>query len=206
MLYPDQKHKQIWDFFVSLLLLVTSVYTPIDIAFQSERKTREQMTGGEIFNLVTDLLFLVDIIINFNSAFYDDDMEIVDDRKRVAKQYVMSWFIIDLLAIFPFSFVFGSDDSYNSLIRITRLGKISRIVKLMKIVRILKVIKNQQKILKYMNEYLRIGIGFERIVFFLLIFFILCHIVACLFIVCAQFYNDTDGDYTDTWIDKFKHF
>jgi ABC-type uncharacterized transport system permease subunit len=75
----------------------------------------------------------------------------------------------------------------------------------MKIVRILKVIKNQAKILKYMNEYLRIGIGFERIFFFLIIFFVLCHIVACLWIVCAQFYND-DDDYTGTWIENFDKY
>lgn len=206
MLYPYQKHKQIWDLFIALLLLITCVYTPIDIAFQEKSSVGKVMKGGDIFNIVTDLLFLVDIFVNFNSAFYDEDMEVIDDRKRVVKNYVTSWFVIDFLAIFPFTFAFGSEDSYNSLIRITRLGKITRIIKLMKILRILKVIKNQQRLMKYMNEYLRIGIGFERIFFFLLIFFIACHIVACLFIACAQFYNDDDGDFTGTWIEEFDQY
>lgn len=73
----------------------------------------------------------------------------------------------------------------NSLIRITRLGKISRIIKLMKIVRIFKVIQNQAKILKNLNEFLRIGVAFERFFFFVLIFFVMCHIVACLWVVVA---------------------
>jgi len=42
------------------------------------------------------------------SAYYDDDMDVVDDRKMIAKTYLGSWFTIDFLAIFPFSIIFGS--------------------------------------------------------------------------------------------------
>ena len=50
-----------------------------------------------------------------------------------------------------------------------------------------------------MNDYLKVGLGYERLFFFVLIFFILCHIVACLWIIVAAFYSEK-GDYKDTWI------
>lgn len=67
---------------------MTCVYTPIDIAFPSKSKENEKLTSSEISNLVTDLLFLVDIIVNFMSAYHDEDMEIVEDRKKIANMYV----------------------------------------------------------------------------------------------------------------------
>jgi hypothetical protein len=38
----------------------------------------------------------------FNTAFYNDDSEIIDDRKEIASSYARGWFSIDLLAIIPF--------------------------------------------------------------------------------------------------------
>lgn len=48
-------------------------------------------------------MFLLDMIIIFNSAYYDEEMEIVDNRKAIAKAYLNGWFSVDLLAIIPFS-------------------------------------------------------------------------------------------------------
>ena len=43
----------------------------------------------------------------------------------------------------------------------------------------LKIVKERNKLVKYLNEVLKIGVGFERLLFFVLIFFVLCHIVTC---------------------------
>ena len=55
-----------------------------------------------------DLLFLMDILVVFNTAYYDDDVDLVDDRKQIAKTYVKGWFTIDLLAIIPFDKIISS--------------------------------------------------------------------------------------------------
>jgi len=51
-----------------------------------------------------------------------------------------------------------------------------------------------------MNEYLKVGLGYERLFFFLLISFILVHIVACLWVIVASF-NSPEGDYSGTWVE-----
>lgn len=37
--------------------------------------------GSTIFDSLINLFFLVDMVIQFNSAFYDPDFNIIDDRK-----------------------------------------------------------------------------------------------------------------------------
>ena len=47
-------------------------------------------------------MFLLDIIICFNSAFYDEQSELVDDRKNISYNYISGWFFVDFIAIIPF--------------------------------------------------------------------------------------------------------
>ena len=56
-------------------------------------------------NFIIDFFFLVDMILTFYSAFYDENLMIVDNKKQIAKRYLQGWFTIDLLAIIPFEYV-----------------------------------------------------------------------------------------------------
>jgi hypothetical protein len=53
-----------------------------------------------------DGVFLIDIIIIFNTAFYDNDFKIIENRKIIAKKYLSGWFTIDIVAIIPFDKAF----------------------------------------------------------------------------------------------------
>ena len=55
-----------------------------------------------IFNFIINVLFGLDIIIIFFTAFYNDDFVLIDDLPTIAKSYIKGWFLLDLLAIFPF--------------------------------------------------------------------------------------------------------
>lgn len=48
--------------------------------------------------------------------------------------------------------------------------------------------KEKNKLVKYVDDILKIGVGFERLLFFVFIFMLLCHIIACLwYIICFIF-------------------
>ena len=53
--------------------------------------------------LFFDVLFGIDIIVNFLSAYYDEDFILNDGLKIIAYNYVRTWLLIDLVAIFPFN-------------------------------------------------------------------------------------------------------
>lgn len=75
---------------------------PYRIAFE---KIGVESAFWATITLSTDFLFLVDILIIFNSAVYDYDFFIIEDRKQIASDYVTGWFFIDLLSIIPFDLI-----------------------------------------------------------------------------------------------------
>ena len=62
--------------------------------------------------------------------------------------------------------------------------------------RIIKIVKERSKLLKYLNEILKISEGFERLFYFLIVLLLMCHIVTCLWIIAVQF---TDEEDFNTW-------
>jgi hypothetical protein len=48
------------------------------------------------------------MFVVFNTAFYNEDLEICWDRHKIAKRYFKGWFVIDFAAIFPFSLILSS--------------------------------------------------------------------------------------------------
>lgn len=73
MFYPEDTLKGYWDLVISLILIITCSITPFAIAFYEQNDT-----SWNVFDFVTDIFFFVDIIIIFNTAFYDMDYKIVD--------------------------------------------------------------------------------------------------------------------------------
>ncbi len=65
-----------WDILASIILIVSVITTPIDIAFPSYS---ENIFEYSIFLYIIDILFLIDIIVTFNSAYENDIYDIVDD-------------------------------------------------------------------------------------------------------------------------------
>ena len=199
LMYPEDRIKQTWDMFITLILLVSCMLTPYRIAFGDIEEPLE----WKIINFSIDALFLIDIFVIFNSAFYDDEFIIVEDRKQIARKYLGSWFIIDLVAIIPFDLLISQDENFQDIIRFAKIGKISKLIKMTRLLRILKIVKQRSQLLKYLNDVLKIGLGFERLIFFGIIFVLLCHVLTCLWVIASQFKDVTEEE-EGSWIDDYK--
>ena len=68
MLYPEDKFLDNWNIFITFILLFTSIFTPLRIAF-----VEEDGLDWIMINALIDILFFLDIIVIFNTAFYADD-------------------------------------------------------------------------------------------------------------------------------------
>jgi hypothetical protein len=53
---------------------------------------------------IMDVCFMMDIVITFNTGFYKKGY-LVMKRKDIIKNYAKTWFFIDLVATFPYSWV-----------------------------------------------------------------------------------------------------
>lgn len=95
------------------------------------------------------------------------------------------WFTVDVLAILPFDYILALGNFDVKMVRVVRVGRLYKLVKLTRLLRILKLVKDKNKLMKYLNDLLKVGLGFERLFFFVLISIIIMHIVTCLWIIVA---------------------
>ena len=145
LIYPDDPIKSYWDIFIVFVLIFACLVTPCRIAFVDD-----ELPGWIMANYIVDGMFLIDIMVIFNTAYYDDDFQLITNRKIIAIDYVQGWFLIDLLAIIPFDIFFASANNLNDIVRITRIGRMYKLVKLTRLFKIFKMIKDKNKMFKYL--------------------------------------------------------
>ena len=97
--YPENDHKKSWDLLIALILIISCSVTPMQIAFYENNDTG----AWKYIEVIFDILFGIDIIFNFMSAYYDDEFKLETDYKCIAANYIRSWLLIDVIAIFPFA-------------------------------------------------------------------------------------------------------
>jgi hypothetical protein len=68
----------------------------------SDDLSDDPMSGEDILDACVDGLFLIDILINFISAYEDPATGLpVISLKKIAINYLTGWFFLDLLAVMP---------------------------------------------------------------------------------------------------------
>jgi hypothetical protein len=201
LLYPEDQVKVSWDLFITLILLISCILTPYRIAFT--RGEDQESLQWQVISYGIDTFFLIDILVIMNSAFYDDEFQIVEDRVVIIKSYLQTWFLVDLLAILPFDIILRQTENYQQIVRFARIGRMYKLIKMIRLIRVLKIVKQRSQLLKYLNDFLKIGLGFERLFFFAIIFLILCHILTCIWVITAQFAVDA---YEDSWVSEFESY
>jgi len=96
------------------------------------------------WNLLVDVTFLVDIVINFRTGFFEEGQFVIDST-RIARKYLTGSFTIDLIGSFPLSLVLiamDDDGENNAAARLNRQLRFLRIVKLNRLLRLVKLSKN----------------------------------------------------------------
>eukprot|EP01083_Nonionella_stella_P099945 281310_1 len=186
ILTPDSTVRQMWDIVVLFLLLYTMIYLPLKVAFYKSDDPKNVDPG----DITVDILFFLDIIMSFVTAHKLPDGTVIKRFDDISASYLRSWFIVDLVATFPFYLIGSSTlDRIAPIIRIPRLLKMLRLVRLVKLVRAYRLKKFFEKV-----EYSpKIHQGFIRIVKLLLLVICFAHFSACLWFFIGDLSDDADG-------------
>ena len=148
---PNSRFKVFWNIVIILLLLYTATVTPYRTAFIDETST-----FMFYFELLTDFLFFLDIIVNFLSAFEGEDGEVVDSYRVIARKYITSWFVLDLIACIPFQIIFRteqqSNGGYNKLLRLMRLPRLYRMLRIIRLFKIVKMVQNSPRFQAFLEK------------------------------------------------------
>jgi len=76
MFHPNRGPKTVWNIVLMTLLIYTATVMPYKIAFIES----EPGDGWFYLEIVLDLLFFVDVIVNIFSAYYDNESQLVTNR------------------------------------------------------------------------------------------------------------------------------
>ena len=88
--------------------------------------------GWQVTDWILNACFAADIVVNFFSAYFDNDLNLVTSRKKIIKSYLLGWFLIDLAAIIPFDLLLDAASSYQQLLRIARLPRLYKLLKILR--------------------------------------------------------------------------
>ncbi|XP_059125749.1 potassium voltage-gated channel subfamily H member 6 isoform X3 [Peromyscus eremicus] len=130
--------KAVWDWLILLLVIYTAVFTPYSAAFLLSNQDESQRgTCGytcsplTVVDLIVDIMFVVDIVINFRTTYVNSNDEVVSHPRRIAVHYFKGWFLIDMVAAIPFDLLIfrtGSDET-TTLIGLLKTARLLRLVR-----------------------------------------------------------------------------
>ncbi|XP_072556695.1 voltage-gated inwardly rectifying potassium channel KCNH7-like [Paramormyrops kingsleyae] len=163
--------KAVWDWLILLLVIYTAIFTPYSAAFllndREEQKRREcgySCNPLNVVDLMVDIMFIIDILINFRTTYVNLNDEVVSHPGKIAIHYFKGWFLIDMVAAIPFDLlIFGSGSEETT----TLIG-------LLKTARLLRLVRVARKLDRY-SEY-----GAAVLMLLMCIFALIAHWLACI--------------------------
>ncbi|XP_072315975.1 voltage-gated inwardly rectifying potassium channel KCNH7 isoform X3 [Eucyclogobius newberryi] len=163
--------KAVWDWLILLLVIYTAIFTPYSAAFllndieeQKRRKCGYSCSPLNVVDLIVDIMFIVDILINFRTTYVNCNEEVVSQPAKIAIHYFKGWFLIDMVAAIPFDLlIFGSGSDETT----TLIG-------LLKTARLLRLVRVARKLDRY-SEY-----GAAVLMLLMCIFALIAHWLACI--------------------------
>lgn len=86
---------------------------PYNVSF----KTKQNNIAWLVLDSVVDVIFLVDIVLNFHTTFVGPGGEVISDPKLIRMNYLKTWFVIDLLSCLPYDIInaFENVDEVSNL-------------------------------------------------------------------------------------------
>ncbi|XP_064454926.1 potassium/sodium hyperpolarization-activated cyclic nucleotide-gated channel 1-like isoform X2 [Ornithodoros turicata] len=92
------------------------------------------------FNLMSDAVFLVDIVFNFRTGVFTDDcyQEVNMDPKFITWHYLKGWFFVDLVSSIPLDYVSLLISERVYVLRVVHLTKFLALLKLFRLSRLVR--------------------------------------------------------------------
>jgi hypothetical protein len=130
-----------------------ALVTPVRAAF--ERDTALWSSGFWV-DAVIDVFFIVDVCLNFRTAYYTRSGVREARASKMAQHYLRGWFFIDFISCLPVGYIMyfyddASSDASSSNSSNARILKIARLIRLSKMLRLARIKRILSKWGKHVN-------------------------------------------------------
>ena len=184
MLMPSGAPRIVWDLGTLVAVVFIAVVLPYRLAFKVEAA---RGSGWWHVENALDALFMVDVVLNFRTGYYDADGALVMGARPVAVNYLKSWFLLDFVSSAPLDLLFGP--SFANL-NAAKLLKVGKLMKVMKLLRLSKFQSRTGNIQDFIEEALvsRSVLVFLTAARMALNCLFLCHLLACFMVLSGPGY------------------
>ena len=191
LFFPSSDFLTRWDTLLAILVIYVAMMEPIRVGFTIETDRTSEVYGGLYwFEFVVDVLFIADLFVCLRTCFIVEDewlnRYLVQDPVQIRKEYYRSWFILDLVAVFPMAYILEiyeaatpgdalAANDKNALKFVLRLVRLTKLIRLRRISDLMARLE---------HSFPRI---FESYVLIKMFFSILycAHCIACLWYLCG---------------------
>ncbi|UYV74709.1 KCNH5 [Cordylochernes scorpioides] len=175
--------KAIWDWVILCLTFYTAIMVPYNVAFKN--KTSEDVSLL-VLDSIVDVIFFIDIVLNFHTTFVGPGGEVVSDPKIIRMNYLKSWFVIDLLSCLPYDVfnAFDHDDDQG-------IGSLFSALKVVRLLRLGRVVRKLDRYLEY---------GAAMLILLLCFYMLVAHWLACIWYSIGR--SDAENGYLHGWLWK----
>lgn len=161
----------------------------------------EESGAVKMVNYSIDLLFFVDICVNFLSAYEKPNRKNEINLKQIVKTYLASWFIFDLIATFPLQLFIEQQaeggTAYNRLARLTRLPRLYRLTRILSLMKVLKQLQYNKKLNRCFGS-LNLKSTTKKLIKLSLTMFMIVHLSSCFWYLAAKLMLSDDT----TWVSR----
>jgi CRP-like cAMP-binding protein len=194
---PTKRFRHTWNTLLTFLLLYIALAVPYRIGFAIEL----QMFGfGWWADLFVEILFIIDIVLNFVTGIPFDYGYIEMRPDRIRHVYLHGWFAIDLLACIPLrlisAFLVEADGSDNDALKSSKALKILR---LLRITRLLQLGKLRYVFMSHADWFEKLE-KYARLSGLFLFMGYCCHVFGCFWFWLSTLDMDGDTPNPDSWI------
>lgn len=176
IIHPYDRSRRMFDMTTVIWVLLLVFFIPLEIGFD----WYETKTWQKVLFTALDIWFALDIVLNFRTGYINHGT-VVMDPKKIASNYLSTWFLVDLLGTLPFEHLISAQVSSRKSLK---LAKYFKIPKLLRISRVMKYVRNHQ----YVYDFSKV----------LILIFTLMHIGACVWVMLLDPCNELKSNYSGT--------
>lgn len=154
----ESRIKILRDVFLTVIILAVTLITSYRFTFHAEK--------ADAVYWITIVVYLIDIPYGFLQSV-KRGLVIHTDRRAIAREYLRTWFAVDLICAIPFTFLFPGPGA-----AVLDLFAVAKVLKLAKILKVNRLFKDLQ-------ESLRVNPAWMRLITFFFWFVVVVHFMAC---------------------------
>jgi len=176
MVRPLSAFRLLWDLIMTIVCAYIALGMPFAIVWE-DAFSKSATVDLATFDRWINYLFMLDILLNFRTGYVDRHGDLVMDWKKVGKNYMRTWCLLDAISSIPTDDMQADVTGFSAL----KVLKLSKLLKIVRIMRPRNIVDNFSERSDFLDDIaqskvVQVTMRKSGVFFYMLL---LCHWMAC---------------------------